>query len=112
MYVAGKRLKVVRDGQVVILKGGDPVPEAGEWKRNILEAHLKINNLMTEEQYRGMLKQQENKARARGKISAVQEEVKEAKAELVANDTVEAEVAEEKSKRRGRPAKDKKKSAE
>lgn len=56
MYVVGygkSTLKVAGD----IRKSGDKVPEAENWKPHVLQAHISMKYLMTEEEYVGWRKQ-------------------------------------------------------
>ncbi len=50
MYVAGNRqVNVKRDGKLVSVNPGEPVPEAAEWPHDVLQRCMKIGQIVNAE---------------------------------------------------------------
>lgn len=56
MYVVGFGKSHLKIGAGDIRKSGEKVPEATSWKPHVLQAHLSMNYLMTEDAYKGWRK--------------------------------------------------------
>ncbi len=46
MFVAGRHLRIERDGEIVDVGPGDPVPEAGSWSHDTLLRCMKVGQIV------------------------------------------------------------------
>ncbi len=49
MFVAGRHIKVIRDGKAVMLNPGDPVPEAKDFEHRVLTNLMKVGHILNVE---------------------------------------------------------------
>lgn len=49
MFVAGRQIKVVRDGKAIVLNAGDPCPEAALYPHHVLANLMKVGQIMNVE---------------------------------------------------------------
>lgn len=49
MFVAGRHIKVIRDGKTVMVNPGEPVPEAATWEHRVLTNLMKVGQILNVE---------------------------------------------------------------